>query len=108
MDASTGRGLAGIDHLRQSVRDILSTPLNSRVMRRDYGSRLFQLVDAPVNKSTLVEIYAATASALRKWEPRLRVETVQVNKAEPGKLEVNLTATYIPTGAPLVVEGIVI
>lgn len=108
MDASTGRGLAGIDHLRQSVRDILSTPLGSRVMRRDYGSRLFQLVDAPVNKSTLVEIYAATASALRKWEPRLRVETVQVNKADPGKLEVNLTATYIPTGSPLVVDGIVI
>ena len=108
MDASTGKGLAGIDHLRQSVRDILSTPLGSRVMRRDYGSRLFQLVDAPVNKTTLVEIYAATASALRKWEPRLKVETVQVNKAEVGTLEVNLTATYIPTGAPLVVEGIVI
>jgi len=108
MDSSTGKGLAGLDHLRQSVRDILSTPLGSRVMRRDYGSKLFQLVDAPVNKSTLVEIYAATAAALRKWEPRLKVETVNVSKADVGKIEVTLTATYIPTGKPLVVEGIVI
>lgn len=108
MDSSTGKGLAGLDHLRQSVRDILSTPLGSRVMRRDYGSRLFEMVDAPVNQGTLVEIYASTSSALRKWEPRLKVETVRVSKAEPGKLEVSLTARYIPTGAPLAVEGIVI
>ena len=108
MDSSTGKGLAGLDHLRQSVRDILSTPLGSRVMRRDYGSRLFALVDAPVNKSTLVEIYAATATAIRKWEPRLKVETVRVDKAEEGKLSVSLTALYIPEGKPLVVEGIVI
>ena len=108
MDSSTGKGLAGLDHLRQSVRDILSTPLGSRVMRRDYGSRLFELVDAPVNKSTLVEIYAATATALRKWEPRLKVETVRVDKAEPGKLEVSLTARYLPSGSSLNVNGIVI
>jgi len=108
MDSSTGKGLAGLDHLRQSVRDILSTPLGSRVMRRDYGSRLFEMVDAPVNRSTLVEIYAATSTALRKWEPRLKVETVRVSKVEAGTLEVSLTARYVPTGTPLVVEGIVI
>lgn len=108
MDSSTGKGLAGLDHLRQSVRDILSTPIGSRVMRRDYGSRLFELVDAPVNKSTLVEIYAATATALRKWEPRLKVETVRVDKAEPGKLSVSLTARYLPSGSSLNVNGIVI
>jgi phage baseplate assembly protein W len=77
-------------------------------MRRDYGSKLFELVDAPVNKSTLTEIYAATAAALRKWEPRLKVETVNATKAEVGKIEITLTARYIPTGSPLVVEGIVI
>lgn len=108
MDSSTGKGLAGLDHLRQSVRDILSTPVGSRVMRRDYGSRLFELVDAPVNKPTIVEIMAATSTALRKWEPRLKVETVRVEKADVGTLELSLTAIYIPEGKPLVVEGIVI
>ena len=108
MDSSTGKSLAGLDHLRQSVRDILSTPIGSRVMRRDYGSRLFELVDAPVNKSTLVEIYAAAATALRKWEPRLKVETVRVDKTEPGTLEISLTAKYLPSGSSLTVGGIVI
>jgi len=108
MDSSTGKGLAGLDHLRQSVRDILSTPVGSRVMRRDYGSRLFELVDAPMNKSTVVEIITATATALRTWEPRLKVETVRVEKAEPGKIEINLTARYLPSGSSVTLNGIVI
>ena len=40
MDASTGQPLTGSAHLVQSIRDILTTPIGSRVMRRDYGSRL--------------------------------------------------------------------
>jgi len=35
IDASTGKALGGIAHVRQSVRDILTTPLGTRVMRRD-------------------------------------------------------------------------
>lgn len=108
MDSSTGKSLGGLDHLRQSVRDILTTPLGSRLMRRDYGSRLFELVDAPVNKTTLTEIYAATATALRKWEPRIKVETVGVSKAEVGKVELSITGKYIPEGTPIIVDGIVI
>ncbi|MEW7978507.1 MAG: GPW/gp25 family protein [Candidatus Sedimenticola endophacoides] len=51
MHAITGQHLAGEAHLRQSIIDILTTPLGTRVMRRDYGSRLFELVDAPINRS---------------------------------------------------------
>lgn len=36
ISATTGRPLSGIDHLRQSIRDILTTPIGSRVMRRLY------------------------------------------------------------------------
>ena len=35
INAHTGQTLAGLDHLRQSIADILSTPLNTRVLRRD-------------------------------------------------------------------------
>jgi phage baseplate assembly protein W len=49
LDASTGKQLSGMAHLRQSVRDILTTPIGTRVMRRDYGSRLYRLVDATMN-----------------------------------------------------------
>ena len=35
MNASTGAALDGLDHLRQSIRNILSTPVGSCVMRQD-------------------------------------------------------------------------
>ena len=40
-------------HLRQSITDILTTPLGSRVLRRDYGSRLYELIDAPISRQTV-------------------------------------------------------
>lgn len=61
----------GIEHLKQSIIDILTTPNNSRIMRRDYGSRVFELVDKPINRDLTLEIYAATAEALEKWEKDL-------------------------------------
>ena len=65
--------IAGDAHLVQSIQDILTTPLGTRMMRPDYGSRLFELIDAPMNHSTLTEIYAATAEALLRWEPRFKL-----------------------------------
>lgn len=105
-NATTGKALDGIDHLRQSIRDILTTPIGTRVMRRDYGSRLFELVDRAVNRKTLLDLYAATAEALAKWEPRLRVERVEVASAEPGRIELNLFAEYLPDGRRITVDGI--
>ena len=48
LNATNGQALSGLDHLRQSIRDILTTRIGTRVMRRDYGSRLPDLVDSPV------------------------------------------------------------
>lgn len=108
VDALTGKALDGIAHLRQSVRDILTTPLGSRVMRRTYGSRLFDLVDNPLNETTLVEMFAATAEALVKWEPRLIVQRVQARTVETGKVEIDVTGVYVETGEPIFLDGIAI
>lgn len=108
IDANTGKSLSGIDHLRQSVRDILTTPLGSRVMRRDYGSRLYQLIDAPQNRSTIMELYAATVEALHRWEPRFRVATVNVTSASPGEIELSVSGIYLPDGTQVTVDGIVV
>jgi len=78
VNSTTGKALKGYDHLRQSIRDILKTPIGSRVMRRDYGSRIWDLVDAPINAETLAELHIATAEALDKWEPRILIESVAV------------------------------
>ena len=107
-DANTGKALSGLEHLRQSVRDILTTPIGTRVMRREYGSQLYALLDAPLNRSTLMDLYAATADALRRWEPRLRVTKVQADMPEPGAVVLTITGDYLPDGRAIVLDGIVV
>lgn len=106
INANTGKSLIGLDHLRQSIRDILTTPIGSRVMRRDYGSRLYQLVDAPLNVATNLDIYTATAEALLRWESRFTVSRVQTASASPGAMTVTLEGEYLPTGENLTLDGI--
>ncbi len=60
IDSATGRYLHGNEHLRQSVTDILSTPVGSRVLLREYGSRLFSLLDNPQDDFTRVRIVRET------------------------------------------------
>ncbi|WP_402719017.1 hypothetical protein [Janthinobacterium rivuli] len=59
MHAATGRSLTGLGHLRQSITDILTTPIGSRIRRR-YGSEVPELIDPPLNSATQLRIYAAT------------------------------------------------
>lgn len=107
-NSQTGKSLAGIEHLRQSIKDILTTPIGSRVMRRDYGSRLFELIDAPLNRSTVLELYAATAGALERWEPRFELQSVQAVSATPGRVELVLVGKYLIDGQTIKLDGIII
>lgn len=92
MDRNTGKPLSAIDHLRQSIADILTTPIGSRVMRRDYGSALFELIDQPMNPLGLLRLYAATADAIRRWEPRIRLTRVAVAGGEAAALAAGVFA----------------
>ena len=76
MNRETGARLSGVDHLVQSIGDLLSTPIGSRVMRRDYGSALFELLDQPMNALGKLRLFAAVADAIRRWEPRIRLTRV--------------------------------
>ncbi|QDH33987.1 hypothetical protein E2E27_06345 [Porphyrobacter sp. YT40] len=91
MAATTGKPISDEAHLAQSIGDILSTPLGSRVMRRDYGSLLFELVDKPINGAIRLLLQAATAIALRRWEPRLQLTRVTL-AGEPaaGRLTIRI------------------
>jgi len=73
MNAATGRKLEGLDHIRQSVADIITTPIGSRVMRRDYGSLVPELLDMPMSDALMMQVYAATVIAVTRWEPRIQI-----------------------------------
>ncbi len=103
MNKTTGRALSDIDHLKQSIADILLTPVGTRVMRRSYGSRLPELISQPYNTVTILQIYAAVADALRKWEPRFTLKRIrplwnstgqQANDQHQGILRLMLSGEY--------------
>jgi phage baseplate assembly protein W len=79
MNRTTGAPLDGDAHLVQSCEDIVTTPLGTRVMRRDYGCLLAELVDRPLNRATLLLASMAIALALARWEPRIVVRQVVVS-----------------------------
>lgn len=76
MSKITGELLPTDDHLRQSIYDILTTPIGSRLIRREYGSLLPFLIDEPVNPATKLKIMSAIATSIIKYEPRVKVSQV--------------------------------
>jgi phage baseplate assembly protein W len=82
MHATTGRRLEGTAHLAQSVADILTTPIGTVPMFRGYGSLLFALIDYPFNGEHRVRLFGAVAQALHRWEPRLRLQRVDIVRGE--------------------------
>ena len=102
MHRNSGTRLDSLAHLRQAIADILTTPLGSRLQRRTYGSLIPDLIDQPANDATRLRMYAATASALMRWEPRLRITRVQlVHGDQPGQMVLMLDGEYLPTGTRL-------
>lgn len=97
MSRHTGQRLGAMAHLRQSIADILTTPIGSRVMRRDYGSLVPALIDQPDNLATQVKVFSAIASALQRWEPRLKVEKIATtrNADRPGFAQIEITGSYV-------------
>ena len=94
MDRRTGKPLTGLDHLRQSIEDILATPVGSRRMRPEYGSQIRRFVDLPVNGGWKSAVQAEVARSLGRWEPRLKLEQVQVVAIVGGRIDFTLTGEY--------------
>ena len=94
MNVQTGVGIDGLEHLRQSITDILTTPIGSRVMRRNYGSHLFNLIDQAANDAGRLRLIAATADALIRWEPRIKLSKVEINANIEGETIIGITGIY--------------
>jgi hypothetical protein len=96
-DAHLGRGIAfplmtsvqgGIQlsathqNIVESIRLILGTRLGERVYRPNFGSRLAELVFAPLNTDTLLLIRIHVREALERWEPRIVLDEVMVEPSQ--------------------------
>ena len=99
LSALTGAPLSDWDHVQQSISVILSTPIGSRIMRRDFGSELPDLVDAKMTRKNVLSVFSAAAIAIARWEPRYRMTTGRVTRVEPeGRIALEIFGTYYPFG----------
>ena len=115
INRNTGTALSDNAHLAQSITDILSTPIGTRIMRRDYGSMLFDLIDQPLNAITRALVFAATALALKIWEPRIRITRVALSSGDSeGRLQIQIEGertdlpsanAYVSFSIPIRVPG---
>lgn len=86
-----GRGFAwplGVDHtgslrlsdpvldLDRSIELVLMTAPGERLMRPQFGCRIWDLLFEPVTPNLLGQIAAAVRQAVAQWEPRVEVEAV--------------------------------
>jgi len=110
MDSTTGKAITDYEHLTQSIIDILTTPIGSRIARREYGSNLFELVDQPVNRDWVSRVYIAIASAIDKWEPRIVIESINIyndiEAASNNQFTFDLSGFYLPNGQSIKLEGL--
>ena len=95
----TGLLLSDWDHVEQSIQVILTTRLGQRVLRRDFGSEVPDLVGKPMTTRVLLAFYVAVAGAIARWEPRFEVTKCEIPAAgADGVIEMQIHGVYYPRG----------
>ena len=79
LNAQGGVAMAqGQMEIEQSIRIILETIPGERVMRPEFGCRVWELMFAPRNAATEAQLIEYVRDALRMWEPRIVVLAVEI------------------------------
>ncbi len=87
--------------IENSIKDILLTPLGSRVMLPSYGSRLFELIDRRIDDDFRSDLAYFVIEAVEKWEKRVKIERVKLNSLKDAKLSFSV---HLKSGESLEIE----
>jgi phage baseplate assembly protein W len=93
-----GGGIALVSHgreLEESIRLILGTAPGERPMRPEFGCRIHDEIFAGVDAGSAGRIAAYVRESLRRWEPRIDVDDVEVSQdaADPAVLYIEISYT---------------
>ncbi len=86
-------------NIEESIYLILRTNIGERVYRPDFGSRLAELVFAPLNTQTLLLLRIYVEEALKQWEPRITIDEIRTDP-DPVQGRVDIKITYFPKDTP--------
>jgi phage baseplate assembly protein W len=82
----------GADDIGASIRMALMTAPGERVMRPQFGCRIWDLLFEPINANTLGLMAEAVRDSISQWEPRVDLEEVEVepDPAHEGRVHIRM------------------
>lgn len=83
----------GEENVRESIRIILMTEQGERLHRSEFGAGLGRFLFEPNTAATRFLIQERINETLARWEPRMRVESVQV-EPDPNDAEAALATIF--------------
>lgn len=102
IDRRTGKVIDNLQSAFQSVEVIFTTRLGERVMLREFGAGMIELLGRLVEPRLLVAFKQLIATAIDLWEPRFRVRNVlftgSVNEIRLGTAKFAIEVDYRPRG----------
>lgn len=102
IDRRTGRVIDNLSSAHQGVEVALSTRLASRVMRREFGGGVVELLGRAMTPALFAAWKQLVATAIDLWEPRFRVRRVlvtgSVEEIRSGRAGLMIEADYRPKG----------
>lgn len=86
--------------IEEAIRLILATAPGERPMRPEFGCGIHEYVYAPIDGGTAGRVAFEVNESLTRWEPRIKVESVQVSQGpDPagGMLLIDIRYTMLGT-----------
>lgn len=87
------------EKIGMAIRQILGTKIGSRVIDRDFGSDLREILFMPIDEVSVARVRFAVTSAIQTWEKRVDVKRVDVNvgRVKEGLIDVTIYYKIIAT-----------
>lgn len=77
-----------VEAVRNSVKNILMTPIGTRPYEREYGSWLHHYLQEPLTLTTVESCRTSLIESIKRWEPRIQIDTsktvMELLRQDPG------------------------
>jgi uncharacterized protein len=84
----------GADDIDANLRVVLITAPGERVMRPQFGCRIWDLLFEPINANTLGLMGEAVRDAVSQWEPRVELDEVDIEPDPTNQARVLINLRY--------------
>lgn len=80
LNRTTGKQMSETPHIKQSIVDIVTTLIGTRVMRRFYGTIIPGVIDKPMNEILIMQMQSSIFMALDQYEHRIKIASVYITE----------------------------